>query len=107
MFLFELYPSSLMAVRRAEHRLKAVHIAQSILEEKRFAAFSTLSAPPDDMSDVRGDDGMIYRKTDYQCFDVPGSNPDYLKGIRVTVMWKERDQQYSITQEIYVYRVQH
>lgn len=96
-----------MAVRRAEHRLMAVHIAQSILEEKRFSPFSTLSAPPDDMSDVSGDDGMIYSKTDYQCFDVPDSNPDYLKGIRVTVVWKERDRQYSITQETYVYRIQH
>lgn len=57
MVLFNLYPSSLLAVRRAEHRLEATTLAQSILEAKRALPFSQLAtlAPNTDYALPDGD----------------------------------------------------
>ena len=106
-FLFCLYPSSVMAVRRAEHRMKAVQLAQSILEVKRFGPFSELGTPPGMYNEpVKGDDGTMFTPSRYECYEISGSDPAYLKGIRVTVSWKDKDVENYITQEIYVYRIQ-
>jgi Tfp pilus assembly protein PilV len=105
-FLICLFPSSVMAIRHAEHRIKALHLAQSYLEEKRYGAFSELYAAPEDLYDVMGDDGTVYHPCDYECFDIYDADPAHLKGIRVTVTWKETSSDYSITQELHVFSLQ-
>lgn len=44
MILFNLYPATMVAVRRAEHRLQASGWAQSLLEDARGMPFSSLAA---------------------------------------------------------------
>ncbi|MHB2019229.1 MAG: type IV pilus modification PilV family protein [Candidatus Xenobia bacterium] len=43
LMMFNLYPSSLLTIRQAEHRLEATALAQSILEQYRAGPFSTLT----------------------------------------------------------------
>ena len=105
MVLFNLYPTAILSVKVAEHKLKAANLAQSILEEKKSGKFSDLYNPPP-LTDVKGNDGVIYHPS-YVAFDVPGANPANLKGIRATVTWKERIRDYSISQELYICKVQH
>jgi prepilin-type N-terminal cleavage/methylation domain-containing protein len=104
MFIFNLYPSSVLAIRHAEHRLRAVNLAQSILEEKRSGPFSALAAATD-LKDVTGDDGVIYHPV-YEPFIVLGADPNRLRGIRVTVTWTAQEKQYAISQEAYVCNIQ-
>ncbi len=44
MILFNLYPSSMLAVRKAEHRLQATAMAQSLLEFVRAQSFNNVLA---------------------------------------------------------------
>jgi len=44
MILFNLYPSSMLAVRKAEHRLQATAMAQSLLEFVRAQSFNNVMA---------------------------------------------------------------
>jgi Tfp pilus assembly protein PilV len=98
---FNLLPSSVMSIRHAQHILDASMFAQSILEEKRAGAFFNLDDPPV-ISNAVGDDGTPYTYV-YETFDVAGADPSHLKGIRVTVTWKEKTRQYSISKELYVF----
>lgn len=120
MVLFNLYPSSLLAVRRAEHRLEATTLAQSILESKRAMPFSQLtgltvdtdyevpgSDPTwtDPLTPPAGDPGQaktryiqqvlsredgVVLRPRFRVFTVAGTDPTRLLGLRVTVEWDEK-----------------
>jgi len=120
MVLFNLYPSSLLAVRRAEHRLEATTLAQSILESKRAMPFSQLTSLTVDTdyavpgSDPTWTDPLTPAASDpaaaktrytqevltredgvvlrpkFRVFKVAGTDPTRLLGLRVTVEWDEK-----------------
>jgi len=100
MVIFNLFPSSVLAVRQAERRLKATEIAQSLLEQKRAQSFDELGTgaalPP-----VEGEDGTVYRPV-FTPFAVDGCDEHYLRGVRITVAWKVHEMSYSLSQECYV-----
>lgn len=107
MVLFNLYPSSLLAVRRAEHRLEATTLAQSILETKRAEPFSVLAAKTPDLyytrqndddlkklapgSDANGivkEDGVTLVPS-FKVFHVSGTDPSRMLGLQAVVEWDE------------------
>jgi Tfp pilus assembly protein PilV len=103
--LFSLFPTTIMAVRHAEHRLKAITIAQSLLEEKRAGSFSSLAATAALADVIDPDDGIAFHR-DYETFSVPGGSPQNVVGIRIKVSWKEKDRDYSVKKEQYVSIIQ-
>jgi Tfp pilus assembly protein PilV len=103
--LFSLFPTTIMAVRHAEHRLKAVNIAQSLLEQKRAGSFSQLADIPLLTDTADPDNGFIFH-TDYQTFTVAGASPQNLIGIRAIVTWREKNREYSVKKEQYVSIIQ-
>jgi prepilin-type N-terminal cleavage/methylation domain-containing protein len=97
---FNLLPGSLMAIRHAEHRIEATSFAESILEVKRTGPFSTIEEAPT-APHFMGNDGTMYQY-DYLPLYFTGADTKYLKGMRVTVTWKEKQSEFSLTRELYV-----
>jgi prepilin-type N-terminal cleavage/methylation domain-containing protein len=106
MVLCSLYPSSVMAIRHAEHRIQASNLAQSVIELKRSGPFSDLYAPPDSTL-VTGKDETVYEIYYSEPFLISGTDFDILKGIRVTVKWKEKEGQYSVSRETFICNIEH
>ncbi len=100
MILFNLYPSSIATMRHAEHLIEASSYAQSILEFQREGPFSLFDTEPI-VKDMVGADGTNYSLT-FTAITIPSPQCDSLKGARVTVSWKERKRDCSVTKELYV-----
>ncbi|GEM_PF-2588067 len=105
MILFTLLPSGVLMARRGAHNLKAVCIAQALLEEKRSGPYNDLYALPTDFSDKTGEDGTVYHPHDYEVLAVKDADPEVVKTLRIHVTWKEKDKEYTVFQELYVTKV--
>ncbi len=97
---FNLLPSSIMAIRHAEHRIEATAFADSILEEKRSSPFSKIEETPA-IPPFSGNDSTSYTYV-YEPLYSPGADANHLKGMKVTVTWREKENQFSLTRELYV-----
>jgi hypothetical protein len=104
MLLFNLYPGSISALKHAECLFESSNLAQSLLanmKEGPFAGFDTPPAPGDSL----GAHGTIYHCI-YAPLPLTGVDTNYLKGVRVTVGWEERNRSYSVTKELIVSKIQ-
>jgi len=97
LFLFNIYPNSVMAIKHGEHRLKAACVAQSMLEQKMSYPFYDIDTIPD-LSKIEGEDGTIYALC-YETSNIPDTNSQMLRRIKVTVTWEERMGRYSLFKE--------
>lgn len=100
MVLFNLYPSSIRAIRHAQHRLEASNFAQSIIETKREGPFGSFDAALSDQ--LESDDGTVFYA---ECISVTPTGAQYMKGVQVTVSWQERDDLYTTTKELFISKV--
>jgi uncharacterized protein (TIGR02598 family) len=117
MVLFNLYPSSLLAVKRAEHRLEATTLAQSVLEKKRTRPFGELNSlspgqyyTADQDADLKAlrppqsPDG-VQLEPEFQIFHIPDpdTDPGRLLGLRAKVKWKETSKRsQEVVQELWI-----
>lgn len=98
-FVFQLLPSSVVAVRRGEEQLQAENLARTFVEEARSAPFQTLSlgstalTAPEPFSVER------------EIYSVSGADPAHLLGIRVRVQWSARGRSYELVREVWVSHV--
>lgn len=85
LFLFNLYPASAMAIRQSQDQLTADALAETVLSDYKVAAFSSLTPGKKALAKV------VYSGNEYypeaEIYPV-GSDPDLLKGVRVTVRWQ-------------------
>lgn len=105
MALFNIFPSSAMAVKRAEMQLIADSMAERHLEQYRAAPFDSLvvgPAPAVPVEPVRGTDFA----TTIEVVNVPPSDPDVLKGVRVTVAWTHSGKSHTTTHEAWLVSVE-
>lgn len=100
--LLNLLPSSLLAIKRAEQRIQAGNIAQSILEEQRGVRFDSLAAGTPRVFDPVQVAGMSYEPV-LEVEDDP--EVAGVKKLKVTVRWRQRDRDYSVVRELTLCRV--
>lgn len=85
LFLFNLYPASTMAIRQSQDQLTADSLAETLLSDYKAAPFRSLTPGRTALAKV------VYSGSDYypesEIYPV-GSDPDVLKGVRVTVRWQ-------------------
>jgi hypothetical protein len=103
-FLLNLYPASALAVRRTQDHMQADQIAQTIISQQQAMPFSKVVTPASQMDEV------VYGNTHYkpvlEVFTVPGTDPNVLKRVRVTITWEwVRGTQTSV-QEIYLAKLE-
>lgn len=94
--LFNLIPSSALAMRKAEMQIRADAIAQRLIEEQRAKPYKSLT-----LGTVYGPEethrGVVY-KTRVRVL-APTGNKDVLKGLRVRVAWNYQGRDYECTHE--------
>lgn len=100
-FVLNLFPASMAAVRRSESQVQATLIAASLLEQFRAQTFDDLTALPDGNTTV---DKVEYRyTTEVGPVTAPPSEVRYLKRAAVTVRWKVRNLEHSLQREVWIH----
>lgn len=99
--LVNLYPTSMLTVRQGENRFQANQIAASELARLQSGSFDDLV-----VGSVTPLDPVVHNSMEFErrveVFEVPPNPEDHLKGVRVTVSWKERNELRQVSQELYV-----
>lgn len=105
MAVFNIFPSSVMAVKRGEMELEADSLAQQQLEECRARPFDTLTVGPLPAVapvTVTGTTFAIRGRVR----PVAGSSVDHLKAIEVTVEWTHSAKSHTIIREAWIVSVE-
>lgn len=100
LLLFELLPTSLLAVRRAEQRQLAGHLAASLIAERMATPFQSLPLGIEPLDPIVSE-GIEFTPT-IEVFRLPDYEPEKLKGVRVTVTWRERGKSWTVQREVLV-----
>ncbi len=100
-FVLNLFPAAMTAVRRSESEVQANLLATSLLEQFRAQTFADLKALPDGDITI---DGTAYRyTTKVGPVTDPASDPKYLKRAMVNVTWKVRQLEHTVKREIWIH----
>lgn len=105
LFLFELLPGSVFAIRRGQNQLMAGQLAQSILSERQAASFNQLVVGSSQALDPVTRENLVMRP-EVVVEAVPDFEPDQLKSLRVVVRWQDRGRDFEEVRQVYVARVQ-
>lgn len=97
--VINLFPSSMLAVRRGENEILANARAQSVLEEVRTQPFESLELGHTTRETVYGPDQTEY-VTGVDVLKEDGSEVARLKRLKVTVSWQYRQETRTVVQEL-------
>lgn len=105
LFIANLYPSSIVAVRRGETQIIADNCAQSILEDLRSRSFYNVSttSPPTYQKWTYGQTDFI--PTVSVAYDSDSSLERYLKIATVTVSWDFQRRTNKVVHIMYLHNV--
>lgn len=105
LFIANLYPSSIVAVRRGETQIIADNCAQAILEDLRSRSFPNVStvAPPTYQKWVYG--ATEFTPTVAVAYDSDTSLERYLKIATVTVTWDFQRRSNKVVHIMYLHNV--
>lgn len=111
MAVFNIFPSSVMAVKRGEMELEADSIAQQILEERRAIPFEDLTLGDSTMLDVVVAGTIFKSRVKVSNVPAPATEPnpptnvDFLKSVRVTVEWVHSGKSHQMVREAWIVSV--
>lgn len=102
MMIFQIYPTSFVAVQAGRHRMEAEGWADSLLEQERGAAFGSLVVGSERYPErlVVGD-GTVYTAC-LRVKSVDGLQTERLVAIEAEVSWKDGTGEHRIVMETYV-----
>ena len=104
--IINLFPGAYLSVKRSETQLQADMLAKSIIEELRVTPFNLLisgpytkSGPPFDLKKL---DGITY-SPQVTIYDVPGTDPSIVRGVKVQVSYRVGPTSKSEIHETYIH----
>lgn len=113
--IVNLFPGAYLSIRRSETSVQADVLAKSIMDEWRLVSFENLipgvypliQTPEgfdETLLESRNIEGVTYSaKT--SIYDVPGTDPTFLKGARVTVQYRLGPSLKEVIHETYLHRL--
>ncbi len=102
---FNLFPSSMYALKQGESALVAEQEAQTWLETYRNEKFDTLQANLGSHNlGTSFVNGITYTST-IEIQDAPGTRSDLAKQLRVTITWRFQSKDRSLVRECWISRV--
>lgn len=105
LFICNLYPGSIVAIRRGETQIVADNLAQSILEDLRSRSFYNVNpaSPPSYAKRIYG--ATEYTPTVSITYDSDPSLESFLKIAQVKVNWKFQNRDQEVVQIMYLHNV--
>lgn len=105
LFILNIYPSSMVAIRRGETQIVADNFAQSILEDLRARSFANVSTTSEPSYTA-----LIYNDTRYNpyldiFYDPDGADPRFLKVARLQVAWIFQNRENRVVHTMYLHNV--
>lgn len=97
--IINLFPSSMATVRKAELRLRAATLADSLLEQKSVLPFSKLPVGLSQETEEKP-----FHLT-FTVVKVDAENDSYLRELRVKVQWEDRGVKLELTRKLYKHRL--
>lgn len=121
--IMNLFPGAYLSIRRSETTLQADFIAKSVLDELRLVPFKDMT-PDTELTDPEVRDGVTYYKYQevgppfdpwvvegvtytprVEIYEVPGTQFDFLKGVRVTVSYRLQLSERELVHETYLHKL--
>ena len=106
LFILNLYPGSIVAIRRGESQIVADNYAQTILEDLRSRTFANVTTA------TASYQKLVYANTEYDPLvdihyhsDVASVPEEFLKIARVTVSWKFQNRTNQVVHTMYLHNV--
>jgi type II secretory pathway pseudopilin PulG len=96
--LFNLYPTSVLAIKKAEEQLLADNVARSVLERQLAGAFSNLQVDTVRTLPVVEAENVTFTP-EVSVFAIPGREPSLVKRVRVRVFWTTRNEEREVIHE--------
>ncbi len=97
-FVLNIFPDSLLAVRRSEQEVQADQWSCSLIEREAARPFDELVK-----DSLYAPAPLVVGATNFtaevRCFAVPGTRFDLLIGVRVTVKWEHRQRLHVLSEE--------
>lgn len=104
--IVNLFPGAYLSVKKSETSLQCDFIANSVLEELRMTPFSQLPAgdytQTGEPFDIHTVDNVAYSPK-VTIYDVPGTDPTIVRGVRVEITYKVRSRSTTVTHETYLH----
>lgn len=104
MLVFNLFPTSAVAIERARMETQANSMAQARLESARLKPFKELTVGSNVSEVVK--EGADQFEIVQSVNKVAGESQDRLVSVKVTVDWEYRKRRHQSIQEAYVFRLQ-
>lgn len=104
-FIFQLVPSSVLAIRQGEIRLEANNLARTLLEQHRALGFSELKGRVNQViyaENHPSPSGVTYT-SEVRVRPVPSSDQARLLELRVSIDWRYRDTTYNVKTGAYLW----
>ncbi|MEW6280461.1 MAG: hypothetical protein AB1758_17675 [Candidatus Eremiobacterota bacterium] len=100
--LFNIFPTSMYALKQGENQIVADQMAQSVLEVYRADSFEFLDANLGTVTLADQKLGGVTFRSDLEIFNPPGTRDDLVKGLRVTVNWTFQGKIRNVVRETWV-----
>ncbi len=85
-FLFNLYPTSILAVRQAEQQLLANTLARSLIAERQARSYDALVVGDHQQLAPITREGVVFHPV-LEVYPIAGKDPNLVKRLRVTLTW--------------------
>jgi hypothetical protein len=100
-FIMNLFPTSMITVKKAEHRQQANLLAESVLAELAALPFEDLIIGDPPVQESRQIDEVTYQ-IEKVVLQADSRNPDFIKNIRVEISWEVREIEQTLVRELWV-----
>lgn len=104
MAMFNIFPTSSIAIRRADMKTTGNALAQQCLEQYRAMPFEDVQLGPA-LRRFRDNRGVRFQIAP-EVVKEPGADPDLLKIVRVEVSWTDGRRDFSVTHEAWLVDVE-
>ena len=102
--VMNLFPVALTTLRHAENKYQASNLAKSVLDDWSSRPFASLTPGTlQNLNAVPVEGGVL--QPVLEIYNVPKSDPNYLRSIRVDVGWSEKSSPYHTVQELWVHNI--
>lgn len=107
--IVNLFPGAYLSIRRSETAIQADLVAKSVIDELRLVPFDELQDGVVQLTGAPFDpwtiEGITYTVAEVRIYDVPDTEPQFLKGVKVTISYRIGHNLKTTVHETYLHKL--